>query len=249
MVAGALDRLRARDEEAVVAARPAPARARPRAAGTAAARRRAAGRSTSTTCEVGGDVVEIELADRAMWSSTAESSPAIGSISSSLEPRRASRATCRTSSRSITGGILGRAATARPAASDARGGRPEDYAGGAGRTGLARRAEAGPFVAHRQPAPSRIESAPASASQAPAHRARGVVGALEQPDYGGDDADRGRAARPRRRRRRQRGGALGDGRRCQRERGATAASTAARRSGRSVLQASRSPRRRLVPPI
>ena len=56
-------RLRARDEEAVVLRRPAPGRARRRAAGTGRGSSARSALSTSTTWLVGGDVVEVELAD------------------------------------------------------------------------------------------------------------------------------------------------------------------------------------------
>ena len=81
---------------------PAPARARPRGAATAGARRRAARPSTATTCEVGATRSRSSSLIRAMWSSTLDSSRAIGSISSSASASRASAATCSTSSRSIT---------------------------------------------------------------------------------------------------------------------------------------------------
>ena len=81
---------------------PAPARARPRAAGTGAARRGAARSATSTTWLVGGTPVEVELARSSRCGrGPSDSSAAIRSTSSSVSSRRARRATCRTCSRSI----------------------------------------------------------------------------------------------------------------------------------------------------
>ena len=72
--------------------------------------RGSSGRSTfssSITCEVGSTPSRSSSEMRSTCSRIADSSPAIRSTSSSLSCRRASRATCRTCSRSITRGILG----------------------------------------------------------------------------------------------------------------------------------------------
>src|SRR5262249_42856337 len=56
---------------------------------------------SSTTCEVGGTSARSSSPILAMWSSTAESSRAIGSSSSSSSARRPRPATGRTSARSV----------------------------------------------------------------------------------------------------------------------------------------------------
>ena len=69
---------------------------------TAAAHRRAARRSPPPRGRSAGRPSRSSSPIRAMWSRTADSSRAIGSISSSASSSRARRATCSTSSRSIT---------------------------------------------------------------------------------------------------------------------------------------------------
>ncbi len=98
---GARSRLRRGTEEALAADGGGAARAPPRGAATRAARRGAGDRSPRRHAWWAGRRRGRSSPILATWSSTAESSRAIGSISSSASCRRARRATWRTSSRSI----------------------------------------------------------------------------------------------------------------------------------------------------
>ena len=137
---------------------------------------------TSTTCEVGGTSSRSSSPIVATWSSTAESSRAIGSISSSASSRRARRATCRTSSRAITGGDSMAGRRRGP-------GRRLDRLGPRARLGPGGRVQRGRSSRIDCQAPTRIASAPDERQPGAGAQRGGVVGALEH------------ASRPRRSRR------------------------------------------------